>query len=196
MPGSAVHAEPGKSSLTAACHRSGMSSATATAQAEHADATDEPEKKSGKRKLILLAVPLLLAAIFAGLWFTGILPGLLGLNKHEEQHKVEEAKAAPAPVFVDLPELIANLNGNPHRPTYLKLQARMEISKQEDAERVKAAMPRIQDMFQTYLREMRPEELRGSAGTYRLREELIARANIAVAPAKVVDVLFTQILIQ
>ena len=46
-------------------------------------------------------------------------------------------------------------------------------------------MPRLQDLFQTYLREMRPEELRGSAGTYRLREELIARANVAVAPARV-----------
>jgi flagellar FliL protein len=57
-------------------------------------------------------------------------------------------------------------------------------------------MPRVLDMFQTYLREIRPEELRGSAGTWRLREELIARANIAVAPARVTDVLFTEMLIQ
>jgi flagellar FliL protein len=57
-------------------------------------------------------------------------------------------------------------------------------------------MPRLQDLFQTYLREMRPEELRGSAGTYRLREELIARADIAVAPARIQDLLFTEILVQ
>jgi flagellar FliL protein len=57
-------------------------------------------------------------------------------------------------------------------------------------------MPRLLDMFQTYLREMRPEELRGSAGTYRLREQLIARANVAVQPAHVTDVLFTELLIQ
>jgi flagellar FliL protein len=43
---------------------------------------------------------------------------------------------------------------------------------------------------------MRPEDLRGSAGTYRLREELIARANVAIAPARVVNVLFTQLLVQ
>jgi flagellar FliL protein len=43
---------------------------------------------------------------------------------------------------------------------------------------------------------MRPEELRGSAGTYRLREELLARANLAATPARVTDVLFTQMLIQ
>jgi flagellar FliL protein len=63
-------------------------------------------------------------------------------------------------------------------------------------DKVKGAMPRLQDIFQTYLREMRPEELRGSAGTYRLREELLVRANAAVAPARVSDVLFTQLLVQ
>ncbi len=144
----------------------------------------------------MLAVPLLLAAVFAGLWFTGILPNMLGLGKHEEHKTEAAAKEVPPPVFVDLPEIIANLNGNPHRPSYLKMQARLEVAKPEDAERVKAALPRLQDMFQTYLREMRPEELRGSAGTYRLREELISRANTAAAPTKVVDVLFIQMLIQ
>ncbi len=78
----------------------------------------------------------------------------------------------------------------------MKLVARLEVTRQEDAERVKLAMPRLQDLFQTYLREMRPEELRGSAGTYRLREELIGRANIAAAPARVSDVLFIQMLVQ
>ena len=78
----------------------------------------------------------------------------------------------------------------------MKLNARLELARPQDAERVKQAMPRLQDLFQTYLREMRPEELRGSAGTYRLREELIARANIAAAPAQVNDVLFTEMLVQ
>ncbi len=153
---------------------------------------DSPPAKSGKRKLILIVAPLVLLT-GAGLWFTGILPNLLGL-KHEE-HK-EEAVKPVAPVYVDLPDMVANLNGDPRRPSYLKLQSRLELSKAEDVERVKQAMPRLLDLFQTYLREMRPDELRGSAGTYRLREELIARANVAVAPAKVTDVLFTQMLIQ
>ena len=52
--------------------------------------------------------------------------------------------------------MIANLNSNPHRPSYVKLTARLEVTKQEDVEQVKAAMPRLQDLFQTYLREMRP----------------------------------------
>jgi flagellar FliL protein len=101
------------------------------------------------------------------------------------------------PSYIDLPEMVANLNSNAaHKPSYIKLVARMEVPKPEDTEKVKAALPRLQDMMQTYLREMRPEELRGSAGTYRLREELLVRANAAVAPAKVSDVLFIQMLIQ
>lgn len=173
-----------------------MSSAPAAAAPEGADASSG-KKKSGKGKLILLAVPLLLAGLLAGLWFTGILPGLLGMGEHEAAHgSAEGGKPPPPPVFVDLPEIVANLNGGPHRQSYLKLQARLEVTKPEDVERIKAAMPRLQDMFQTYLREMRPEELRGSAGTYRLREELIVRANVAAAPVKVTDVLFTQMLIQ
>ena len=151
------------------------------------------KRSGGRRKLILLAAPVALVGIGAGLWFTGVLPGLLGM-KHAE--KTSEQAKSSAPIYVDLPELIANLNSNPQRPNYVKLTVRLEVTKQQDVERVKAAMPRLQDLFLTYMREMRPQELRGSAGTYRLREELIARANLAAAPARITDVLFTQMLIQ
>ena len=78
----------------------------------------------------------------------------------------------------------------------MKLQARLELARKEDIAVVQAAMPRLLDLFHTYLREMRPDELRGSAGTYRLREELTARGNIAAAPARITDVLFTEMLVQ
>jgi len=168
-----------------------MSSAPPKVKAEKT--TKEPGKKTGKRKLIMIAVPLLLLLVGAGLWFSGLLPHLLGMNKHEEQ--AAEAAKPILPSYVDIPELIANLNGT-RKPSYIKLAARVEVPKPEDVEKVKAAMPRLQDIFQTYLREMRPEELRGSAGTYRLREELLVRANAAVAPAKVSDILFMQMLVQ
>jgi flagellar protein FliL len=158
------------------------------------ETAEAPAKKAGKGKLIMLAVPVVLLLAGAGLWFTGILPHMLGMDKHEE-HAEEAAKPVP-PSYVDVPEMVANLNGNAHKPSYVKLAARVEVPKPEDAEKVRAALPRLQDLMQTYLREMRPEELRGSAGTYRLREELLVRANAAVAPAKISDVLFTQMLIQ
>ena len=155
----------------------------------------EPRQGGGKRKLILLAAPVLTVALGAGLWFSGVLPRLFGHGEAAHSEAQAEAKSAP-PVFFELPEMIANLNGNPRRPSYLKLQAKLELSRKEDAATVQAAMPRLLDLFQTYLREMRPEELRGSAGTHRLREELIARANLAAAPARITDVLFTEILVQ
>lgn len=146
-------------------------------------------KKGGKKKL-LLAAPALLVALAAGLYFAGMLPGVSGAAP-----KPADAAALP-PSFIDLPEIVANLNGNPRKPSYLKLRAKLEVARPEDAAAVALMMPRVLDLFQTYLRETRPEELRGSAGIYRLREELIARSGIAVAPARVQDVLFTEVLVQ
>jgi flagellar FliL protein len=185
-----------------------MSSAAPAIDAASSEAVP---RKGGRKKLVLLAIPLTLAAVMAGLWFGGILPPLLGMGKaHEakaeaslktgeqklgEQKLGEEAKPK-VPVFVDVPDLVANLNVGQRRSSFIKLKAKIELARVEDQPAVVAAMPRLLDLFTTYLREMRPEELHGSAGTYRLREELIARANIAVAPARVVDVLFGEMLIQ
>ncbi|HEY7576317.1 MAG TPA: flagellar basal body-associated FliL family protein [Acetobacteraceae bacterium] len=153
----------------------------------------QPQASGGRRRLIVFGAPVALAGLGSGLWFSGVLPHLLGI-----QHtQVAAEPATPSqPIYIDLPELITNLNNNTPRTSYVKLTARLEVRRQEDVERVKAAMPRLQDLFLTYIREMRPQEMRGSAGTYRLREELIARANLAAAPARITDVLFTQMLIQ
>ena len=164
--------------------------------------------KRGRKKLVLLvAVPLLLGGIGAGLWFSGLLKGLVG-GKPPDATTGEVASGAqqaglqappaprPPPVFLDMPEIIANLNVGNRRTAFIKLRSKLELARTEDRAAVEAAMPRLQDLFTTYLREIRPEELRGSAGTWRLREELLARANVAVAPARVVDVLFLEMLQQ
>ena len=169
------------------------------AAATEAEATAAAKPAGGRRKLLLLAAPVVLAALGAGLWFGGILPPLLHHAPppgppHPADQPATPAAAKP-PSFVDLPEIVANLNAGRH-PSFVKLHARLEIARPEDAAAVAAAMPRLLDLFQTYLREMRPEELRGSTGMWRLREELIARANISAAPARIVDVLFTEMLIQ
>ena len=107
-----------------------------------------------------------------------------------------EKAARSGPLFMDLPDIVANLNAGPRRAVYVKLRTKLELSRSEDQATVQAAMPRVLDMFQGYLREMRPDELRGTAGTYRLREELLARTNLAAAPARVVAVLFTEMIVQ
>jgi len=168
---------------------------SATTQGE-AGAPEAPAaKKGGKKKLILLvAVVVLVGGGAAGLWFTGILPRLLGRAPAPPPAEVKE-KIAP-PVFVELPEMIANLNGGGRRQVFVKLQVKLELEREEDRALLMPAMPRVIDLFQTYLREMHPEELRGSAGTYRLREELMARVAVAVPPVHVRDVLFTQLIVQ
>ena len=153
----------------------------------------EKPAKGGKKKLMLMVLaPLLLGGIGAGVWFSGLLGG------HKAEMKVEHAEAAKpmAPVFVELPEIVANLNAGPKRNSFIKLKVKLEAHRLEDVAAINAAMPRLLDLFQTYLRETRPEELRGSASTYRLREELLNRAEDAVAPGHVSDVLFTDLLIQ
>jgi flagellar protein FliL len=162
-----------------------------------ADGEDAPKKK-GKGKLLLLALPVVLLGVGAGLWFSGILPGLLGMKAHEEEHAAEHPPAPPPPKpgYFAMPEMLVNLNAGPRRSSFLKIQIKLEVSDEGKIADVQAVQPRLQDLFTTYLREVRPEELRGSAGTHRLREELIARANIAVAPARITDVLFTEMLIQ
>jgi flagellar FliL protein len=168
--------------------------------------TADAERPKGKSKLILLAVPVLLLGLGAGGWFTGLLPRLLGLEKPAAAEAkagpagkpaTDEKDAKPAPlVFLDVPEIVANLNVGARRSSFVKLKAKLELVRAEDLPVAEAAMPRLLDLFQTYLRDMRPEELRGSAGSYRLREELLARATIAATPARISDVLFTELLVQ
>ena len=163
------------------------------AQPEAAAESTRAKPASRVRRLLLLAGPLLLAALLAGLWFSGVLPRLLGFR----HPATTQAAATPiVPTYVDLPEIVANLNTAGQRPSYVKVNARLEVAGPKDAERARQVMPRIQDLFQTYLREMRPDELRGSAGSYRLREELLSRANIVAAPSHISNVLFIQLLIQ
>jgi flagellar FliL protein len=118
--------------------------------------------------------------------------------KPEETAAVAEAAPPPRtpPAFVELPEIVSNLNAPGRRAAFVRLKAKLEIAEGKDVDAVHQAMPRLLDLFQTYLREVRPEELRGSAGTHRLREELIARASIAAAPARITDVLFLEMLVQ
>ncbi|MGX9962781.1 flagellar basal body-associated FliL family protein [Roseomonas sp. F4] len=180
--------------------------AAAAAKMDAAAGAEAPpgKAKGGKKKLLLILLPvILLLGAGAGLWFTGILPKMLGMGGPSEAELA--AAAAPAesappprspPAFVELPEIISNLNAPGRRPVFVRLRAKLEISKAEDAAAVTEAMPRLIDLFQTYLREVRPEELRGSAGTHRLREELMARATLAAAPARITDVLFMEMLIQ
>jgi flagellar FliL protein len=110
--------------------------------------------------------------------------------------KAEHAEAKPAS-FVDLPEVLVNLsNAGSDRTQYLKVKVTLEVPDKEMVPHIQPLMPRVMDAFQTYLRELRPTDLDGSAGLYRLKEELTRRVNVAVAPNKITAVLFKEIVVQ
>jgi flagellar FliL protein len=162
---------------------------TSTVAQDATAAPPAPGRPGRKKLLLLIAVLLLLLGAGGGAaWQFGLIPGL-----HDS---AETAAEAPPPMLLDLPEIVTNLNATTRRSTFVKLRAKLEIARPQDVAAVQLAMPRLMDMFQTYLRETRPEELRGSVGTHRLREELVARANVAAAPARITDILFVELLVQ
>jgi flagellar FliL protein len=99
-------------------------------------------------------------------------------------------------IFYNLPEMIVNLNSTGRRSNFLKISVSLELEQSGDIAKIESVMPRIVDNFQTYLRELRVEDLRGSSGLFRLREELLSRVSVAAAPAKINDVLFKEMLVQ
>jgi flagellar FliL protein len=110
--------------------------------------------------------------------------------------KPVETAVKPA-TFVDLPDVLVNLaNAGTDRTQYLKVKIVLELPDAAVVAQIQPLMPRVMDAFQTYLRELRPTDLDGSAGLYRLKEELTRRVNAAVAPNRITAVLFKEIVVQ
>ncbi|MCC6471159.1 MAG: flagellar basal body-associated FliL family protein [Alphaproteobacteria bacterium] len=151
-------------------------------------------KPKGKGKLIIIAAAgglvLLLGGGGAAAYFMGMFGG-------KAAHKEAEKPAVPVvATYVQLPDLLVNLSSSGRRNNFIKLKITLELEKPTDQDRVKTMQPRIIDNFQTYLRDLRLEDLQGAQGLFRLREELLVRINAAVAPAKVTDILFQEMLVQ
>jgi flagellar FliL protein len=99
-------------------------------------------------------------------------------------------------VYFELPEMTVNLSASSERPQYLRVKVTLEMADAKVQDAVKTAMPRVIDAFQVHLRELRAVDLEGSAGLYRLREELMRRINVAIAPSKIRAVLFKEVVVQ
>ena len=168
------------------------------------------KKFSAKKLVLFVVVPLfLLVGTGAGLYFTGTLDKFLkkdaaveGEHAAADAHGEEIVKdehgniISGGAAFLEIPNMLVNLSSPDEQPRYLRLKVQLELANQGDLAAVQAVMPRVVDQFQTYLRELRIKDLRGSAGIYRLQMELLSRVNAAAYPTEVKDVLFQEILIQ
>lgn len=110
----------------------------------------------------------------------------------------EPAAEAPPPraFHHELPEMMVNLSAGNDRPQFLRVRITLEVEDEKTIEALQPVMPRVVDTFQVHLRELRAADLEGSAGLFRLREELTRRVNHAIAPARIRAVLFREVIVQ
>ena len=152
-----------------------------------------------KKLILFVGLPLILLGSGATAYLTGMLDDVMGNgDKVEEvaEYDVEQEQANLSAAFLKIPDMIVNLSGEGAQPRYLRLSVQLELEDEAAKLSVENVMPRVIDQFQTYLRELRVNDLRGSAGIYRLQMELLSRVNAAAYPVEVQDVLFQEILIQ
>jgi len=162
---------------------------------EGSELQPQSRRLSYKRLVMLLAPVVLLVGGGGAAYSFGAFDALLGGGAHADAAPQEDEGPKQA-IYFDLPEMLVNLNGNGKRASYLRVVVSLEVAKKDDLERLEQVKPRIVDNFQVFLRELRVEDLRGSAGMYRLKEELLARANESARPAAIKDVLFREMLVQ
>jgi flagellar protein FliL len=187
----------------------------AVAEGEGVEGDAAPKKK--KPPLLLIIIPAALVVLGGG----GAAAFFMMKPKSAEAHG--EAPAAPAEgghgksdkkggeidpalgkvaagpdgvTFYTLPDMVMNIQSADGRPTFLKLKLTLEMKDARVATRLQSEMPRLQDMFTSFMRELRPEDLSGSAGTYQLRAEILRRVNLIAAPGKVDAVLIEEMLVQ
>ena len=158
---------------------------------ENADATASEGGASGggKKKLIMFGgiAVVVLGLLGGGGWF-------IFLRGAPHQEAVVKKPVS----FLEMKEMTVNLapdNAN-DRTRLLKFKVALEVNDPKLVPQVQALMPRVEDSFQTFLRELRASDLEGSGGLYRLREELLRRVNIAVYPSKVDAVLLKEMIVQ
>jgi flagellar FliL protein len=180
----------------------------ADAKADAAAEGGGRKKLAGKKLVLFIALPLLLLLAGGG----GAYFLLAGGDEHAEAAAHREGggegghgepgnsdellKDLDKVTFLDLPEILVNLNGGGKQANYLKVNVALEVAGPESVKTINAVLPRVIDSFNVYLRELRLEDLSGSAGMVRLKEELLARINASVGGTLVRDVLFKEMLVQ
>ena len=151
-----------------------------------ADAAPAKRKLSGKVLVLYIALPLVvLIGAGVGAYMAGFFGG--GAEK--------KAQVVAIPVFYDLPDFLVNLSG-PAPQHFLKMKVALQITDAEAAKRLDAELPRVLDAFQIFLRELRPDDVQGSAAMLRVKEELLRRINLAVQPPLAQDILFKEVIVQ
>lgn len=155
------------------------------------------KKILGNKKLLIIAAAALvvvLAGIGSALYF--LVFATHGGSEQTVATDMQFPATPPQVAYVKLDEIIVNIQSPDGNPVYLKLVVSLELFSAEETAGIQALKTRIIDQYLGYLRELRADDLKGSAGVMRIKEELLRRTNVAAAPYKVRDVLLNEMIIQ
>jgi flagellar protein FliL len=166
-------------------------------KSENAEAAGEEGKEAPTKRKLSLKLILIGGGGFVALCAIGGGGYFYLFAGHGKAEAAAATQTKPV-VFLDMPDVLVNLSssGGSDRTQYLRVKVTLELPDQAMSAQIQPVMPRLMDAFQTYLRELRPTDLDGSAGLYRLKEELTRRVNAAIAPSRINAVLFKEIVVQ
>jgi flagellar FliL protein len=164
------------------------------------------DKKKGIPKLFIIIGAAAIVVLLGGAGLFFFLSS--GTAEADAEHAAAEGEhgaaatdghggAAAAHTFIfNLPPMVVNLNNEGEGEAFMKLTVALEVANEAMMVEIQPRMAKVVDAFQVYLRELRRSDLEGSAGVYRLKEELLRRVNVAIYPSRVESVLFKEILVQ
>ena len=163
-----------------------------------AEVEDAAPAKKGIPKLFIIIGAAAIVVLLAGAGLYIFLSSSSAPATEEGAHgALPEGAVDTGHTFIfNLPPMIVNLNDEGQAGAFMKLTVALEVASQEMMLEIQPRMAKVVDAFQVYLRELRRSDLEGSAGVYRLKEELLRRVNVAIYPSHVESVLFKEILVQ
>lgn len=173
--------------------------------ATEAEVGGEAPAKKGINKLFIIIGAAVVVVLLAG-------AGLFFFMSSGSSAPAADAHAAPAgehgapagehgagaaDTFIfNLEPMMVNLQSVDGVQNYMKLTVALEVADEAMMTEIQPKLAKVIDAFQVYMRELRKSDLEGSAGVYRLKEELLRRVNLAVYPARIESILFKEILVQ
>jgi flagellar FliL protein len=152
-----------------------------------------PQKKSGFKLIVLSVVAFLVVLVCAT-----VLVVVLAPRRGELSIKHPEAKVAkPKPGFlVPLNEdIIVNLAEERGR-RFLKVNAVIELDKAKTAEELELRLPQVRDLIIGILRQKTVEKISEKEGINQVRSEIITGINTCLSAGEVINLYFTNFVIQ
>lgn len=153
-----------------------------------------PAEQRDPQRRTLIAVVVALAALLVvggGLAIAGVWPFSTGTDT--AAHPAGEAASAR---YVDVPPMVVTLRSADGKQHFLKLHFVIVAADSGKVGQINNSMPLILDTLQSFLRELRPEDLTGSAAVFRVKEEILVRLRDALGQDGIKEVLIQDLIEQ